>query len=84
MEVRFIFFQFTDVLIFLTTDDETEPTITSSVLLGEQSLQHSTNVPLIELLGEQLLQHSIDGSTGTNKYIVTSQLHGKIIGLYFS
>ncbi|UJR12294.1 hypothetical protein I4U23_017005 [Adineta vaga] len=44
----------------------------------------TSNIPLVQLLGEQLLQHSTDESAGTNNYIATSRLHGKIIGLYFS
>ncbi|CAF1528629.1 unnamed protein product [Adineta ricciae] len=44
----------------------------------------ATTSVLTELLGEQLLQHDTHGSTGTSKYIATSELGYKIIGLYFS
>jgi hypothetical protein len=40
--------------------------------------------PLIELLGERLVWHSTDGGTASYQYIATSELEGKIIGLYFS
>ena len=39
---------------------------------------------LSELLGQQLLQHSTDGGAATTNYTATSQLNGKVIGLYFS
>ncbi len=39
---------------------------------------------LIELLGEQLIQHNTDENTGTYQTIATSELEGKIIGLFFA
>jgi hypothetical protein len=39
---------------------------------------------LIELLGDQLIQHNTDASTGTYQQIATSELEGKIIGLFFA
>ena len=65
-------------------DDETETITTSNTLVGVKSPQQSVHVPLIDLLGEQLLHHSTFGGGGAGKHIATRQLHGKIIGLYFS
>lgn len=39
---------------------------------------------LTELLGDQLLEHSINNNVQENSFIKTSELDGKVIGLYFS
>jgi hypothetical protein len=39
---------------------------------------------LTELLGERLLEHTTNDGVQVNNYMVTSQLNGKTIGLYFS
>ncbi len=52
--------------------------------LKVQAADDTIMTDLIELLGEQLIQHNTDASTGTYQYIATSELEGKIIGLFFA
>ena len=39
---------------------------------------------LTELLGDQVLEHYVQGEVPGTNFIATSELRGKVIGLYFS